>query len=637
MSHQSQFRLLGQRRFGPFFLTQLAGAFNDNLLKQVLVLLVTFHASDYTNLAPGAITSLAGGIFILPFVLFSAMAGQLADRYDKARLIQIVKGAELAIMAIASVGFYLHSLSLLLAALFLMGTHSTFFGPAKYSLLPRVLEESELVGGNGLLEMGTFVSILVGTLCAGILVAATTDPLLLSVALLAVAAFGLASSLFIPANGSAAPDLVVGWNLFGQTWDIVVRAHRVRAVWLSLLGISWFWFFGASFLSQLPVLVHDQLHASEIVVTLLLGVFAIGVAIGSLLCERMSGGRVEWGLVPFGSIGMSLFAGDMYFAASGFPAGAVPYDFATFVGTHGSLRMLVDIGLLGLFGGFFNVPLYATMQSRSQKSEQSRIVAANNVLNALFMVVAAGMGAALSSLAFTPSQVIGVCAILNALVAAYIYGLLPEFLWRFVAWMLVHTVYRVRLVGADHIPASGGAVLAPNHISYADAFIVAAASPRPIRFVMDHRIFRSPVLGWLYRAAGAIPIAPARESPEILARAYDAIAKALAEGELVCIFPEGRLSADGELGEMRRGIVEIVERTPVPVIPMAIQGLQQSIFARASRGSVKGRVVFGRRISVTAAAPMNPGTWDLSSLQATMRNMLGSPHEVPDHVPAALM
>jgi 1-acyl-sn-glycerol-3-phosphate acyltransferase len=623
MTHDSQFRLLFERRFGPFFLTQLAGAFNDNLLKQVLVLLVTYHAGEYTTLAPGIVTSLAGGLFILPFVLFSSLAGQLADRFDKARLLQIVKAAELLIMAVAAAGFYRHSLAVLLTALFLMGMHSTFFGPAKYSLLPRVLSEAELVGGNGLLEMGTFVAILAGTLCAGLLVATTADPLLLTLALTLVAGFGFACSLGIPPTGSAAPDLVIDGNLARQTIDIVRRAARTRAVWMSLLGISWFWFFGAAFLSQLPVLVRNELQADESVVTLLLAVFAVGVGVGSASCEKLSGGRVELGLVPFGSIGMTLFAADMYLATRGFSATPVLRDIHALLGTPGSARVVADIGLLGLFGGLFSVPLYALVQSRSERAERSRIIAANNVLNALFMVAAAGLGALLAGLGASPAQIVGACALLNALVACYIYAQLPEFLWRFVAWLLVHTVYRVRIRGAQNIPEAGAAVLAPNHVSYADALVISAASPRPIRFVMDHAIFRAPLLGWLFRAARAIPIAPARDAPQVLERAYDEIARALRDGELVCLFPEGRLTPGGEPGELRRGILEVIARTPVPVIPIGIDGMQGSVFSRCRHLREGRRSLLLRRVEIAVGAPLAPGECDLAGLRTAIDRLRG--------------
>ncbi|MBP6268254.1 MAG: MFS transporter [Rhizobacter sp.] len=618
MSHPSQFKLLTQRRFGPFFATQLAGAFNDSFLKQVLILLVTYHAADYTTLSAGTVTSLAAGLFILPFVLFSAFAGQLADRFDKARLMQIIKAAEVAIMAVASVGFFTQNLPVLLGSLFLMGTHSAFFGPVKYSYLPRVLAESELVGGNGLLEMGTFMAILTGTIGAGLLVAWTTNPAALSAIMTLLALVGLLASLAIPKTGSAAPDLRIGFNIWSQTLESLRLARKTRAVWLSLLGISWFWFFGALFLSQLPVLAKNSLHGSEVVVTLLLGVFSAGVALGSMLCEKLSGGRVELGLVPFGSIGLSIFAFDLYLASAGFsPAGAV-LGFTQFVEAVGSTRVMLDIGLLGMFGGFFIVPLYALVQSRSEKSEQSRIIAANNVLNAIFMVASAAVGGGLLALGATVPQIIGACALLNAVVAVYIYTLLPEFLWRFVAWLSIHLAYRVKVVGSSNIPAEGAALLAPNHVSYLDALVVSAATPRPIRFVMDHRIFKTPVLGWLFKAAKAIPIASAKEDPVALECAYKAIEDALAAGELVCMFPEGALSHDGELAELRPGIARLAERCGAPVVPMFLEGLAGSTFARSSRSGQGLRRAFFRNVEVSAGPALPSATVELAGLRAAM-------------------
>ena len=575
MSRQSQFRLLGERRFGPFFLTQLGGAFNDNLLKQVLVQLVTFHAADYSSLTPGLITNMAAGIFILPFALFSALAGQLADRYDKAVLIRIVKASEVIIMGIAAAGFYAHSLFALLLALFLMGTHSTFFGPAKYSLLPRVLAESELVGGNGLLEMGTFASILAGTLCASVLVAHTTDPMLLTAALTLVAVFGLTCSLFIPPNGCAAPDLAIGANLIRQTADIVRRARHVRVVWFGLLGISWFWFFGVAFLSQLPVLVLHELHSGEEVLTLMLAVFAIGVASGSLLCERLSGGHVEWGLVPFGSIGMTLFAADLGAVAGRFAEVSEPRGLSVFLACPGSLRLLADIALLGAFGGIFSVPLYATVQARSQPEEQSRVIAANNVLNALFMVAAAGMGVALTALGAGAAQIVGICAVLNALVAAALCALLPQFVWRFCVWILGHTLCRARASGLEHVPARGAALLAPQRLTLPGAMALAAVISRPMRFAWDESNKPSAPARWLLRTAGAgeSPRAPRLAAPD--GWGTEDIRTALAAGQIVCLWPAGACAEQARGGALARALAGILERTPAPLVAVAIQEFRQ--------------------------------------------------------------
>jgi 1-acyl-sn-glycerol-3-phosphate acyltransferase len=604
---KSQFRLLTQRRFGPFFATQSAGAFNDSLLKQVLILLVTFHASEYSSLPAGLVANLAAGLFILPFVLFSAMAGQLADRYDKALVIRSVKAVEVVIMVAACAGFYTKNLPMLLACVFAMGCHSAFFGPVKYSLLPRVLHKDELTGGNGLLEMGTFLSILGGTLAAGVLVATTTDPLMLSAALAVVAVFGLASSLFIPPTGEAAPDLKPGFNIFRDTGTTLRLARNEGAgVWNSLLAISWFWFIGAVVLSQIPALGKDILGGDASVVTLLLTVFSIGVAVGSLLCERLSGHKVEIGLVPIGSIGLSLFTADLALSSSGFAASATlgadaaGLHWDRFLATAGSFRILFDIAFLGLFGGLFIVPLYAFVQLRTAPERQSRIISANNILNAMFMVVAAAMSAVLLALGVSVTGLILVCAVLNALVAFHIYRTVPEFVWRFVSWLLVHTVYRLKVSGLENIPGQGPAIIAPNHVAYVDALILSAVSPRPIRFVMDAGIFKVPVLSWLFRHVNAIPITSGRDDPATLAQAFDAVREALGNGELVCIFPEGALTRDGKLGEFKSGIRKMLDMSPVPVIPVGLAGLWGSAFSGNHR-SVTGRFSaarLGRRLVV---------------------------------------
>ncbi|HVN41531.1 MAG TPA: MFS transporter, partial [Steroidobacteraceae bacterium] len=345
----SQFKLLGQRRFLPFFVTQLLGAGNDNVYKNALVILVTYHAASFTRMQPALLTNLAAGLFILPFVLFSGVAGQLADRYDKARVLKIVKAAEVAIMAVASVGFVGQNLPLLLAALFLMGAHSTFFSPAKYGLLPQVLEEAELVGGNALLEMGTFVAILLGTLAAGVLAANANDatdvgPLLAT--LLGLAALGLCASLFMPRLPAVVPQLRIDWNPWTSSLENLRAAASSRVVFLSVLGNSWFWFYGALVLAHLPLYAKDVLHGNEHLVTLLLVAFTVGVGTGSLLCERLSGHKVEIGLVPLGSIGLTLFGVDLYLATPQHLTGAA-LSVGGFVAQSGAWRVLADLTLIG--------------------------------------------------------------------------------------------------------------------------------------------------------------------------------------------------------------------------------------------------------------------------------------------------
>ena len=580
MSQSSQFSLLSQRRFAPFFWTQFLGAFNDNLFKTALLVALTYDALSWTTIAPGLLNNLIPGLFILPYVIFSATAGQIADKVEKGRLARFVKLLEVGIMLIAGIGWMTHTLWLLIAAVVGMGVHSTLFGPVKYAYLPQHLKPEELVGGNGVIEMGTFVGILLGEVAGAMLVAYKPFGIeLVAGASLLMALTGLAASWRIPSSPAPAPELKINHNFLTESVRNLRFSAQNRTVFLSMLGNSWFWFYGALVLSQFPVYAKDYLHGDHSVFVLLLTVFSLGIGIGSLLCEKLSGRKVEIGLVPFGSIGLSLFGIDLYFASLGYTNTATVDAFAL-IALPGAPRILADLVLIGVFGGFFIVPLFALIQTRCDPKHVSRTIAGMNILNALFMVAAAGVAIVLLGQGFSIPQMFLVTALLNALVAIYIFSLVPEFLVRFLAWLLIHTVHRVATVDVERIPDEGPAVLVCNHVSYVDAIVIGAASPRPIRFVMDHRIFKMPLLGWIFRTAKAIPIAPAKEDPFLMERAFIDIAQALHEGDLVCIFPEGKLTSTGEMNEFRGGIAKIVERSHVPVIPMALRGLWGSVFTR---------------------------------------------------------
>lgn len=582
-----QFKLLRERRFLPFFGTQFLGAFNDNLFKNALVVLLTFQAASWTSLDPGILANLAAGIFILPFFIFSATAGQLADKYDKALLSRLVKLLEVVIMLLAGLGFAIHSLPVLLGALFLLGCHSTLFGPVKYAILPQHLHEDELVGGNALVEAGTFVAILMGTLAGGLL-AGAGHPLWVALAGLLVAVAGYLASRGIPTAPAPEPGLRINPNPLTETWRNVGFARENRTVFLSILGISWFWLYGALFLAQFPAFAKNVLGGGESAVTLLLATFTVGIGLGSLLCERLSAKQVEIGLVPFGSIGLTVFGLDLALAAPGaLPAGA-PLAFLDLLAAPGMVRVLLALFMLGVFGGFFIVPLYALVQLRSAAGHRARIIAANNILNALFMVAGALGAAALLGAGLSIPHLFLVAALLNALVAVYIYTLVPEFLQRFLVWLLVHTVYRLQKEGLEHIPDDGPAVLVCNHVSFVDALVVMAACHRPVRFVMDHRIFAIPVLNFIFRETRAIPIASSKENETMKEAAFAEVAKALAAGEVVAIFPEGAISGDGELGPFRPGIARILAETPVPVVPLALRGLWGSFFSRQGGRAMAG-------------------------------------------------
>ena len=601
MSNQSG--LLRARRFAPLFVTQFLGAFNDNVLKNAMVVLLTFQAANWTTMKPELLANLAAGIFILPFFLFSATAGQLADKYDKAALARLSKLLEVAIVLIAGVGFFVQSLNVLFLSLFLMGLQSTLFGPVKYAILPQHLKREELVGGNALIEAGTFVAILLGTLLGGLLAASAAATVWITAVGLVVAVGGYVASRSIPVAVPPAPTLVINPNPLTETWRNIGFARENRAVFHSIMGISWFWLFGALFLAQFPAYTKDVLGGSETAVTLLLATFTLGIGVGSLLCEKLSAKRVELGLVPLGSIGLTVFALDLAFASPAMPAAGL--GALGLMQLASTWRVLADLLLIGVFGGFFIVPLYALVQQRSNPEHCARVIAANNILNALFMVVGSLAAAGMLAAGLSIPTLFAVAAVCNAAVALFIYGLVPEFLLRFIVWMLVHTVYRLRVENLEQVPDEGPAVVICNHVSFVDPLVIMAACPRPIRFVMDHHIFRWPVMNFVFRSSKAIPIAPAKEDPAMMEKAFEEVGRALDAGDLVGIFPEGKITGDGEINPFRPGIARILARNPVPVVPMALRGLWGSFFSRKHGPAMTKpfrRGVFSKIELVAAAA-----------------------------------
>ena len=620
----TQFDLLRQRRFAPFFWTQFAGAANDNILKNALVIFVAFQALAGSSSDANTLVNLAGAIFILPFMLFSATAGQIADKFEKSRVIRLIKVFEIVIGVVALYGFWRRDLVVLFTALALMGVHSTLFGPVKYAILPQHLRTEELVGGNGLVGMGTFVAILLGTIAGGLVVGLQPDGPVLAGALgVAVAVAGYAASRGIPLTPAVDPTLAINWNPVSETLRNLAIARANRVVWLSMLGISWFWFYGATFLAQFPGLARDFLGGDERVVTFLLALFSIGIGTGALLCERLSGRKIEIGLVPFGAIGLTLFAVDLWFAARGLRSVQVG-GMREFLGAPAHWRVTFDLLMIGVFGGFYIVPLYSLIQARSAPSHRSRIIAANNILNSLFLVTSALVAIGLLRAGLSIVDLFLVAGLMTAAVALFIFRLVPEFLMRFLAWLLIHSVYRVDKRGLDNIPEEGACVLVCNHVSYVDAVVISACVRRPVRFVMDHRIFATPLLGFIFRTMRTIPIAPAKEDAALKERAFAQVREALANGEVVGIFPEGRLTGDGEIQRFRPGIERIVAETHVPVVPLALQGLWGSFFSRCCEGRAMRnlRGLFSR-IALVAGPPVLPEHVDDESLQATVLALRG--------------
>jgi 1-acyl-sn-glycerol-3-phosphate acyltransferase len=623
MSGGSQFDLFSQRRFMPFFMTQGLGALNDNIFKNALAATLVFEGSRIGGLNTDQLVNFSALVFILPFFLFSALFGQFADKYEKSMQIRRVKLFEMFIMLLATLGFLLDNVPLLIFVLFLLGLQSTVFGPIKYGILPQIVSREELVGANALIEMGTFVAILAGTIAGPLLAGVEVSwPYWVSSGCLAVAAAGYWFSRRIPAAAPVAPDLKINWNIFNETVRNLKFINENQTVLNSVLGISWFWFFGATFLVQIPSYTQNVLGGDENLMSALLALFIVGISTGSLLCEKLSGKQVEIGLVPFGAIGLTIFGLDLYFASPAAPtAGITAFEFIT---SGNNWRIIIDLLLIGTFGGFYIVPLYALVQARSVPEHLSRVIAGLNILNALFMVAAAVMAMLiLGPAGLSIPELFLISAILNAVVAVYIFTLVPEFLMRFLVWMLIHTIYRVRVTGMDNIPDEGPVIVASNHVSFADPLILGGMIRRPVNFVMYYKIYKIPVLNFIFRTGKAIPIAGRSENPEILENAYRRMHGVLEAGDVLGIFPEGKITSDGELNEFKSGIDKVIKEQPVPVVPIALCHLWGSLFSRRDPLHKRRPYKLWSRIELRIGEPIPPEEVSAQRLQREVQNLRG--------------
>ncbi|WP_280540736.1 MFS transporter [Chromohalobacter sp. 11-W] len=565
-------RLLTQRRFAPFFWTQALGAFNDNVFKNVLLLLLTFVAVPRYGWDTGLLNNLAAGLFILPFLLFSAWGGLLADRLDKRRLVRRLKVLELVTMSMAAAAVWYEAYAVLLALLFMMGTQSALFGPVKYAILPQHLSPTELVKGNAWISLGTFLSILLGTLLAGVLASFDGDWARGSIAatLVVLALLGLVASLWVP----SAPPSQAGttqWRPWHGGREVMRDAWRQPRVFRALLGISLFWFLGACYLTQLPAWTRDVVHGNEAVVSALLGAFALGVGAGALLCARLSAGRLEVGLIPAGAMLFGLAGLDLGLSQ---PLAGSDTGLAALSLSPGFWRQMLDFAVIGLGGGLYIVPLYTLIQLESGDDNRARMIAANNILNALFMVLAAGFGVVvLSVIGASLNTFMLALSAVSLTLAAVILCMVPRPALRLSIFVLIRVLYRLRFRGRQSVPARGAALVVCNHVSFMDALILGGGCPRPLRFLMDRPIYESPWLNWFFRIAGAIPVDSERCDPGGVRRALDEVSHALRQGEVVMLFPEGRLTSDGEMQRFRRGVEIILARDPVPVVPAGLAGL----------------------------------------------------------------
>ncbi|MFZ1981987.1 MAG: MFS transporter [Smithella sp.] len=611
---KSQFKLLASRRFAPFFWTQFLGAYNDNVFKNTLVLFIAYKMGSQMAAKSDILINLAAGLFILPFFFISATAGQIADKYEKSMLMRYIKVAEIIIAIMAAIAFYYKNVTGLMFLLFLLGCQAAFFGPVKYSIIPQHLNNKEIVGGNAMVEGGTFLAILIGTISGGLITQMNNGKFWAGIILIAVAVTGWLTSRMIPYAAPDSPGLKLDINPVTQTWKTMKISMEKQSVFLSILGISWFWALGLAYLSQLPNYTRNILHGSEQVVTLLLTMFSIGIGVGSLLCERLSGKKVELGLVPLGSLGLSIFGFDLVFAHLSLPAGqALPVGqqlmgLSAFLAIPGSMRVLIDLMMIGIFGGLYIVPLYSMIQIRTRPEIRARVIAANNIMNALLMVASSLVAALMIGLLkLSIPQFFLFLVILNLIVACYIYSMVPEFVIRFMMWVLSKIMYRVKRYNLDVVPEEGAVILICNHVTFVDTLFIAGSIQRNIRFVMDRAFFKIPVLNYIFRKGRVILIASKKEYPDVYEKAFDEISEALRNGEPVCIFPEGMLTLDGNMNIFKSGIEKILAKDPVTIIPLALRGLWGSFFSR-KKGSALSRWTRGFRskVEIIAGDPIAP-------------------------------
>ncbi|WP_391087606.1 MFS transporter [Vibrio sp. NH-UV-68] len=618
---QNQASLMKQKRFLPYFITQFFGAFNDNIFKNVLLLFVAFAGVGALPVSSNLFINLAAGLFILPFFLFSASAGVLADKYEKSWFIRKVKLAEIAIMCLGAIGFITESYIILLILLFLMGTQSAFFGPVKYALLPQQLKANELVPGNALVETGTFLAILLGTLGAGVIASADDAKYVAAACVIVFALLGYISSRSIPCAPASNPSLKFRWQPIKQTKQTIAIAKADPTIFKALMAISWFWFLGAAYLTQFPNFTKLHLNGSESAVSFLLALFSIGIALGSLACDKLSNHRIEVGIVPLGSLGITVFGALM---ATSVPE-TMPNitSFSELIHYSPLWPLFAYLLLLGASGGVFIVPLYALMQQRAKVTQRAQVIAALNIFNSLFMVGSAVLGiVCLSLLELTIPQLFLLLAILNFLVASYLFIQVPIFVVRFLLWVLTHTMYRVSHKNLHHLPEKQGALLVCNHVSYMDALLLSAVCPRLIRFVMEEEYANTPVLKKFLSRAGVIPISATNRRSII--RAFNQVEHALEQGHIVCIFPEGRLTPDGEIHPFLRGMDIILKRSPVPVIPVALKGMWGSYFSRHKGKACQGLPTrYWSRIEIEVGEPVPPELASTAMMQQKVAQLRG--------------
>jgi len=577
--------ILKSRRFMPLFVTQFLGAFNDNLFKNAMLVLITYRLAEQAGMQGPTLVTIAAGVFILPFFLFSATAGQLADKYDRAMIARYVKLAEIALMVLAAIGFLTANIWILLFLLFCMGTQSAFFGPVKYAILPQHLQKDELLAGNAYVEAATFLAILAGTIVGSLLILSTAGEWIISGGIILVAVAGYIASRLIPEAPGPVPALAVNPRFWSETQKMMRDTQQDVAVYRCILAISWFWLVGATYLTQFPAYAKDFLGGDETVVTLLLTLFSVGIGVGSVACEKLLKGRVQLTYVPLAAIGMAIFGVDLYFATNSvtLPTGDDLLNAAGFAAAVGGWRVMLDLFLIAACGGMFVVPLYAMVQQRAPEGMVARTIAGLNVMNSLFMVVSAIVCVILLQMAFTIPAIFLVMALCNILTALYIVHLLPEDLMRSIARAVLGWAYKVEIKGMENFEAAGKRVLiVANHTSFLDAALIAAYLPVKITFAVNTHIASKWWIKPFLTLVDAFPLDPTNPM------AVKSLVEEVRRDKIAMIFPEGRITVTGSLMKVYEGPGMIADKAQARLLPIRIDGAQYTPFSRL-RGKVNIR------------------------------------------------
>ncbi len=620
----SSFHLLKDKFFAPFFVVQALGAFNDNLFKSALVILLAYTEKD-KQLAD-ILIQISAGLFIVPFFIFSAISGQICDKYEKTSIIKKVKIFEISIMLFAFIGFVTNSNIFLMMMLFFMGVHSTLFGPIKYSILPQGLAPKDLLGGNALVGMGTFISILLGTIMGGLLV--TTEVLKffgvypISLAVVAVAVIGYLVARKIPTLPPSDPTVKIGFNPIKESYQVVKLGLKNKKVFKGIILISWFWFFGFFFLASLPSYCRDILMGDQLVATMLLAMFSVGIGAGSIVCEKVTKGRIDLSFVIVGSLALTIFSFDLYLVGNTSASSEI-ISLGIFLSSFVNWRVMFDLAMIGFWGGFYIIPLYSFIQRSSDEEVRARMIAINNILNAMFMVLAAILSIVLLKFGFSIVQIFMVVSLMNLVVFFYLVISLFDYFVKFLCICFAKTFYKFKVIGADNIPFSGPFVIVSNHVSFVDWFFISGVMGSPPRFIMEQEYFNIKFISWWFKLVRAIPIPNGRMDVKSYRLAFEQADKELIDGNIVAIFPEGLITRNGKLSPFRGGVIKIVSKNPVHVLPVALKGLWGSWFSRSKGKAFCGFPSLKRReIELVIGELIRPQEFTSEFLQNKIESLL---------------